>query len=1238
MKHFLRYTFYYGFRFWAVIMQNGLKMLFCLWSVACFSQTPSSVRFVRNQGQWDTDIRYAAEIPNGYLVLKEKSLMYVFYDENDLRSRHATGGTAHNARASAELHGHAVEVLFEEANSAIQIEENHKNPVEYNYFIGSDPRRWAAHVPTFGEVIYHDIYPGIDFKMYAFRQTLKYEFVVKPNADASRIKMRYMGAENIKISDNQLVVQTSVNHFKEQKPYTYQEIHDKTQEVSAQFKLDNSRLSFEFPKGYNTAHTLTIDPELVFSTFSGSLANNFGHAATYDEQGNLYTAGTTHSLGSFPTTAGAFQRLAGSILDVAILKFNPDGTRLLYGTYLGGNQTETPHSMIVDNKGELVVFGSTSSVNFPITNGAFQSRLAGGSLVEPIGGFQYVNGSDIFISKLSNDGTRLQASTFVGGNGNDGVSSAIGAFGLINYSDEFRGEVVVDAQDNVYVATSTSSSNFPTVNGINNTTRGQDAVVFKLNPSLSTMLMGTYLGGIGNDAAYGIKWASSGAVYVTGVTRSANMPTRTGSFKNILSGAEDGFVAKFINDRFEQLTYLGTDSLDVAYLVDVDAEENVHVFGLTRGRYPTTQGTYGTAGAGQFIHALDKTLSRTVFAATFGSSRSRPDIAPTAFLVNECGNIYLSGWGGIVNTRNGYNPFSNTTGLPTTSDAIRTTTTGSNFYIAILEKQAKSLLYATFIGSTTSSADGDHVDGGTSRFSKSGVIYQATCVCRAANFPTTPNVWAVNRGNPDCNNAAFKFDIDKLVANFDTYEGSQKGVLSGCVPLTLDFVNTSENGKTFTWDVQGNNISRDPLKATYTFNQPGEYRVTLRAFNPLVCRGQDVVTKIIKVGVSKARAIGDTTVCSNVPVQLRAEGGFRYVWTPTAGLSNANISNPVASVNTTTQFNVRVTDSTCTVTRSVTVRISNEKADFVALRDTTICAGQSAILTARGAATRFRWTPANSLSDTVGTRIVARPTQTTTYTVVGVYADGCRPQKTITVRVDDSKPDFRVSPDTTVCVGQSAQLLAQGGTTLFRWTPHPTLSDTTIRNPMARPTQTTTYTVTALYPDGCKPRKAVTVSVERGPQNVNFDVVANYACGQPTALQYVNRTAGAARYEWDFGNGTRGQMASPSLTYTQTGNYSVSLRAFSAKGCETIVTKPVIVTNLDRIPNVITPNGDGKNDTFVLGVAGLKVEIFNRWGKRIFQSDSYTDDWGKDVINGTYYYLLTFPNDIQCKGWIQVLQ
>jgi gliding motility-associated-like protein len=1221
MKYFLRVSFLWMFIAHGMVAQN-----------------PAAVRFVRNQGQWDAAVRYRADIPGGYLLLKEKSLMYVFYEADALRSNHAATGRTAAARANTQLNGHAVEVAFEGANTAIQVKEEHPTDVKFNYFIGNDSRQWAANVPSFGEIIYRDVYPGIDFKMYAFRETLKYEFLVAPNADASKIKLHYTGSKELKLTDNQLSVQTSVNSFRELKPYTYQEINQRTREVATQYHLEGEHLSFDFPKGYDRTQPLTIDPELVFSTFSGSFANNFGHAATYDEQGNLYSIGTLHSLGAFPTTAGAFQRQSGGNVDIGLLKFSPDGTKLLYGTYIGGGDVDVPHSMIVNSKDELVIFGTTSSLNFPVTTGAYQTRFGGGTPVEPIGGFQYFSGSDIFVMKLNSSGSALMGSTYVGGNGNDGICRTFD-FNFINYGDEFRGEVVVDDKDNMYVATSTTSTNFPLVNPISTQYGGrQDAVVFKLSADFKTMLSSTYLGGTAPDAAYGLKWAPSGALYVTGLTRSSNLPAKTGAFKSVSAGGEDGFLAKFTNDKLEQLTYLGTDSSDVAYLVDVDQEENVHVFGLTRGRYPTTTGVYSNANAGQFIHALDKTLSRTVFSTTFGSSRARPDLTPAAFLVNDCGNIYLSGWGGVVNTRNGYNPTSSTLGLPTTADAFRQTTTGSNFYIAILEKGAKSLLYGTFIGSTVSSTDGDHVDGGTSRFSKNGVIYQATCVCRQANFPSTPNVWSVNRNNQDCNNAAFKFDIDRLKADFDPYEGSKKGVTSGCAPLTLDFLNTSEGGKTYTWDVQGNNISRDPLKATYTFTQPGEYRVTLKAFNPLVCKGQDVVTKIIKVGVSKAKASGDTTVCSNVGVPLRAEGGLKYSWTPTAGLSNPNIANPIAKVNATTNFICTITDSACTVTRSVAVKINNDKPDFNALKDTTICSGQSAILSAQGSATRFRWTPSLSLSDSVGTRVVAKPLLTTTYTVTGVYADGCLPQKNITVRIDNNKPDFRISPDTTVCVGQSVQLLAQGAG-IIRWSAAATLSDTTIRNPIARPSQTTTYAATATYPDGCKPRKTVTVTVERGPQSVAFEVVPSYACGKPTTVQYVNKTSGASRYEWDLGNGVKSATPTPvALDYAQNGTYQVTLKAYSPRGCESSVTQSVAVLNLDKIPNVITPNGDGKNDTFVIGIPNAQVEIYNRWGKRVFISENYADDWGKGILNGTYFYQLILPGSAQCKGWVQVIE
>ncbi len=1219
----------------------AVKWLFTLLFLFLFSfktiaQNTSAVRFIKNKGQWSEAIRYRATIPGGYLILKNQSLLYVFIDDQAQRRNHATGT---DKNVSDIVNGHSVEVFFEGSKATPQLVENHENELHFNYFLGNDPAHWASDVPTFGEITYHNIYPNIDLKLYAFRQTVKYEFVVSANADAAQIRMKYEGTKAMKLAQNQLQIETTVNAFKENKPYSYQEIGNRTKEVKADFKLENNIVTFDFPKGYDKKNTLTIDPELVFSTYSGSIADNWGHTATFDGEGNLYTAGTIHESYQFPTTAGAFQVKYGGDIDVGILKFSPDGTKLLYGTYLGGSFTDIPHSMIVNSRGELVVFGTTSSPNFPVSNSAFQSRFLGGPAVIPLAGLSMFNGSDTFVAKLNSTGNRLMASTFVGGTGNDGLSQAFD-FTIRNYGDEFRGEVVVDDKDNVYVATSSTSTNFPMSKPIQSSNAGrQDVVVFKLDFNLSNLLFSTYLGGAGSDAAYGIKWAASGALYVSGVTRSANMPVKANSFKSLIGGTEDGFIAKFLNDKLEQLSYLGTTSADAAYLVDVDNDENVYTFGLSQGQYPVTTGTYNNANSGQFIQALDKTLSKSIFSTVFGSSSGHPDISPTAFNVNDCGNIYLSGWGGTVNIKNKYNLLGTTKGLPVTADAFRKATSGNNFYIGIFEKGAKSLLYGTFLGSTGLAADderGDHVDGGTSRFSKSGVIYHATCACdKGTAFPTTPSAWSQTNNSDNCNNAAFKFDIDVFRASFDVFDGTKKDVVQGCAPLTLDFLNTSVGGKTYTWDIQGNVISRDATGSKYTFTQPGDYKVTLKIFNPLVCRGQDVATKIIKVSTSKAKATGDTTVCSDIPVQLKAEGGLKYLWSPAAGLSNANIANPIAKVKATTTFTVQVTDSICTVSRTVTVKINDTKIDLEVFKDTTICPGRTAQLSVKSGALKYKWSI--STADSSKANIIVKPLITTTYTVVAQYADGCRSSKTVTVKVEDNKPDFKVSRDTTICEGQAVQLSAQGGTN-YVWSPSSTLSDSTIKNPIAKPKQTTTYNVTSSYSDGCSPKRSITVTIERPPQGVAFKASLGYNCGSPTKIQLQNLTNGATRYDWILGDGNGSKIANPDLySYDKNGTYQVTLKAYSARGCETVSTQSLTVLNLNSVPNVITPNGDGKNDFFRIGIPNSKLEIVNRYGRRIYLNDNYTDDWGQGIENGTYYYSLTLQGGQQCKGWIQVL-
>jgi len=1127
--------------------------------------------FIQNKGQWSADILFRAEIPGGFLFLKNKSFVYVLHDAAKLSALHGktpSQPSSPNAKFSPPIvpliNAHGVEVQFENSDAKIKHTQKHQVKSRFNYFLGNDQSKWAGDVAAFEEVVYENIYKGIDLRVYTYDSKLKYEFIVHPHSDASQIKLKYEGATDVSINEaGQTIVKTSVGQFKEAQPYSYQMIHGKTQEVNTKILLsENNRVQFFLPKDYTHSEILTIDPELIFSTFSGSTADNWGHTATYDAEGNLYSGGTVFGVG-FPATVGAFQTKFANVVDVGILKFSPDGSQLLYATYLGGKDTEVPNSLIVNSKNELLIFGTTSSTNFPTGTGAYQKIFGGGQSVEPVSGLEFSNGSDIFVSKLSTDGAKLAASTYMGGGNNDGIS-ATAPVRIKNYGDSFRGEIELDQEDNVIVVSSTNSDNFPVINADQTKFSGsQDGVLFKLSSNLSSLLWSTYVGGNGFDAAFSAKPAKNGDVFVTGITQSTDLKTTGNAYQSKLSGTEDAFIGVYAGGHLKSMTYLGTTAEDGGYLLDFDPAENVFVYGLSFGQYPVSSGVYNNAGSGQFIHALDYSLSKSIFSTVIGSGKGTPDISPTAFLVSECGNIYLAGWGGEVNVSTRFNVESSTLGLPVTENAIQEISSGSNFYIAILEQNAKSLLYGTFFGSydRTGKAHGDHVDGGTSRFDKNGMIYHATCACGGSFFPVTPQAWSRTNKSENCNSAAFKIDIDLLKANFDVYQGQNKNVLKACAPLTLDLVNTSEGGIEYFWEVNGNGISRQEDGGSYTFNEAGTYKITLTVYNKLSCKRMDIAQKIITVESVNAKVIGDTVTCENKPVSLFASGGTKYEWSPATGLDNPSSATPKITIDKTTEFTVKISsESGCSVTKKVNVTVEENK-NFMAMPDETACAGSSVVLTVSGDAAEYIWSGDSTLSDTKGKSVTVSPRQTTTYTIEGVYTNGCRPKRQITVNIDHSYiPVF--------------EIVRSGG-----------------------------------------------------------------ECNQPVKYSMMNQTANAQRYQWNLGTSNNFTTANvENYSYETPGKYTVSLTAYNAAGCALTASKEISAEEPLILSNVITPNGDGKNDIFYVPVSGSSLEIYNRWGKSIYKSAAYKNDFGKGIANGTYFYVVDTPGGNHCKGWLEVLE
>ncbi|MFC6997166.1 DUF7948 domain-containing protein [Rufibacter roseus] len=839
-----------------------------------------SLEFVENKGQWPAQVHFAAETPAGKMFLESTRFVQVLHDPTPRPSAHNPApsiGQANAKAASGQLLTHAYSVSFEGANRSTTPQGSEGTFGIRNYFIGNDSKKWGAGAKGFRKVLYKDLYQGVDMALYEQAGKLKYDLYLAAGSSPSQIKIKYEGASQLKLVDGHLVIETSVGKVTEHRPVAYQIENGQRINVPCTYQLKGQTLRFSFPEGYDKKKELIIDPVVEFSSFTGSTAINWGFTATYDSQGNMYSGGIAFSTG-YPVSLGAYETSFNGAIDIAIIKYKTNVTgpaARLYATYLGGDNTEAPHSMVVNAKDELVILSSVGSRDFPTSATAFDRSFGGGPNISPLG-FQsgnphYTQGSDIAVTILSQDGSTLLASTYLGGGDNDGLLDrfrSIPSNPLVkNYGDQFRGDIITDTDGNIYLASSSSSGDFPTIGGLSNQPNGglNNAVICKLSPSLDKLIWSTYYGGSGADAAYSIQLDKDRNVYVAGGTTSTTLPGTAGGLHPTSSGSVDGFVIKLSStgDKVLAATFIGTAAYDQAYFLQLDPSSNVYLYGQTMGNYPVSAGVYSKPNSRQFIHKLTPDLSSTVFSTVFGSGTFNIDISPTAFLVDDCERIYISGWGGRANVDsygNGY-----TTNLPVTPDALQSTTDGSDFYLMQLSAGALELQYATFYGGRQStSLSGEHVDGGTSRFDKKGVIYQAVCGgCSGPNdFPVPPGAHYFSRENHTrCNNAAFKFNFE--VSNAGAGPSMPLCVEAGPLLLTGSpaggvWTGTGveiRNGRYYfvpTLSMLGDHTLTYTVHATGTCTRSSSRTITVvpkveysfSGLEPVVCQGAEPVTLV----------------------------------------------------------------------------------------------------------------------------------------------------------------------------------------------------------------------------------------------------------------------------------------------------------------------------------------------------------------------------------------------------------
>jgi len=647
--------------------------------------------FIENRGQVADGIRYYS-MGNPSVGIRDDGVMFAFRESNGRESEKGWRGPNDASAVIDEataVRSFAYMLRFEGANDVTPIGVD-RLPFNSNFFIGNNSDKWRTNVPNYREIVYENLYTGIDLAYLMTREGPKYEFRLQPYADPEMIRQTYDNVETVEAGSDGLTVRTGIGDVHDSRPYSFQASGTS---VACEFsKIGPLSVGFACPD-YDESKPLTIDP-LVYSTFIGGSYSETGFDIATDSNGYAYVSGETDSP-DFPAKPGSYDTILNSGEDAFVVKLSSTGSTLTYATFLGGTAGEEGYSISVDSTGNAFVSGSTYSSDFPTTPGAVDT-VYGGDL-------------DVYVTKLNPAGNALIYSTYLGGSsGNNGLGSA------------------VDSSGNAYVVGSTNSVDFPVTPGAYDTSPNglRDAFLVKLNPTGSARLYSTLIGGLYDDGGWDVYVDANRDAYVVGETVSDNFPTTPGAYDRIYAGYRDTFVLK-LNDMGTALIYstlLGGRLEDVGVGISVDSIGNAYVTGVTLSPdFPATPDAFDKSFEDRdcFVTGVNTAGTDLIFSTFLGGS----DVdACMSISVEPDGTSYVTG-------------HTESMDFPATPDAFdKTLSLQDDAMLSKFNNVGNVLVYSTYLGGIGSDWGWSVIAGNP------GDVY-LTGETSSSDFPTTPGAF-----------------------------------------------------------------------------------------------------------------------------------------------------------------------------------------------------------------------------------------------------------------------------------------------------------------------------------------------------------------------------------------------------------------------------------------------------------------------------------------------------------------
>lgn len=632
---------------------------------------PATPSFVENNGQWHSDVRYCARLPNLTVWVTETGIVYDHYRPQLITP---TDGTPDNGRA-----GHVVQMRF--ANAQTEAVTGKEQTGAFSHFLNTHGHG-PIHAQHYRGVVLHNVYSGIDVLLSFEKGQLRYDFAIAPYSSPEQITLHYQGCPNdaLHISPSgELSLALNMGTVQHGHLFAYQTIRDSLVAVPCHFvRRANGAIGFALGT-YNPALPLVIDP-LVYALYLGGTANDIPQDITTDSQGNIYIAGYTFSA-NYPTTPGAYRQTIASSpdsSDVFLTKLNAAGTNVIYSTYLGGIRNDIATALTVAANGEVLLTGRTNSPDFPVTPNAFDAS--------------YNGLDDIFLARISARGDSLLYATYLGGNGKES------AYDIALHNDT------------LYLTGLTESDRrFPvTANALQpQRASAQDAFLLVLNGKGDSLLYGSYFGGNSSDIAHTIAIGNDGTTYIAGRTTSTDLPITAIAVKKNLSGpgeAADAFIAAFhpTNKTLTYCSYFGGSGTDEQIeSIAINSKGQLVIGGWSNSSdLPITDGVFGVSPSpalynSGFIGALGFTEEDPVYLSyVCGNDQASTTILDIA--IDPDDNILCTG-----------TTFSRS--FPVTPDAfdpVYELPSNGDAFITIVNSNATALVYSSYFG-------GNNLDVGT---------------------------------------------------------------------------------------------------------------------------------------------------------------------------------------------------------------------------------------------------------------------------------------------------------------------------------------------------------------------------------------------------------------------------------------------------------------------------------------------------------------------------------------------